>query len=1125
MTCLSGLKFNRSHSFHRYLIILLFCCSGVFELNAQHQNSRFEYLTTNEGLSSSRIWILLRDSKDYLWISTDLGLEKYDSEKVIKYRYDEKQPGSISSNRLTCIYEDNKKSLWFGTIEGLNLYDPVKDNFRVFKNIPADTNTLNSNYVSSITEDKNGNLWIITDGDCLNRWIPEKNSFIRYHFKSIRYNTVRPAKMIAVDSKGYLWIVSFDNGINRFDPISGSFTKFDDSFIDWGSNCYKSIYIDNQDKIWITTEGYGFISYNPGTDKFEQFKSIGNNKGPNKDRILDILPEDDHHLLLAVDQGGVNRFDKVSKTFEYIMYDESSGGGLNNNGTWCLHKDKEGILWVGTSGGGVNYYNPKSERFKLFKHNSQNSNSLSYNYIGCFYEDTNGLIWIGTDGGGVNVYNPETGHFTVYKNDPSNPYSIGGNIILSIDEDKYKDIWISSWDAGLSRFERKTGKFFRYFPEITDISNMRKSGKTIWEIKIDNNNNIWLGDDQAGIVLLTRKNEILKRFSPDAFISPMKNPNQLFSFYEDFENNFWFCTMNGLYFYDIRTDSIKAYSLPSNQIYAFTIDSDGNLWVGSSSSGIYYCTPDGTIIKTFTIADGLPSNSIRAIIEDNNRDIWISTTNGISRFNVRTNKFRNYSVEDGLQGNDFVRKSFLKTRKGEIYFGGYNGFNSFFPDSLKDNDFVPPVYITDFQIFNKPVVYGMPGSQFQTSISVAKEIELTWRQSVFSFSFNAINYTFPGKNQYAYKLDGFEDQWIYTDASRKYVTYTNLDPGDYTFKVKASNNDGVWNEEGVSLKIIILPPWWSTWWFRLIMIFTAISLFTNIFLSRFRQLKKQKVLLEKSVAIKTAELQEKNTTLEERQHKIELQSEELLTQKESLIEMNNELNELNISKDKFFSILAHDLRGPLSSFVGATEILSEDFMTMEKEDVMNITSSMKTSATNIYSLLENLLEWSRLMRGRMDFVPVKVNLKNMVEECKTVLSPSAEKKRIWIVVNIPDEMEVFADNHMLDGIIRNLVSNAIKFTPVGGKVSVTAWLKDDYSLEVNISDTGIGIPKEMISKLFLLTEKTGRKGTEGEPSSGLGLLLCKEFIEKHHGKIWVESEPGKGSIFKFILPNNSIPIQ
>jgi len=1011
------------------------------------------------------------------------GLDKYDSYEIKKYRYEENQPGSISSNDILCIYEDQGNNLWFGTAGGLNLYDRAKDNFTIFKNDTADTKSINGDYIGGITEDKNGNLWIVSGENCLNKWVPASQSFVRYQFESDKgYLDPRPSRMIAVDSNGYLWIVSLSRGIYRFEPESGEFTRYDDPTIDFGNDCFKSLYIDNQDKIWITTDGNGFFSFDPVTSKFNQFESKGDGKGTNQKVILDIIPEDDQYLLLAVDQGGINRFNKVSNTFEYFVYDDTNEEGLNNNGVWCFHRDREGILWIGTSGGGINYYNAKEYKFKTFNHMPSDPNSLSYNNVICFYEDHQGLIWIGTDGGGVNVFNPETGRFTKYKNDPSDPYSISGNAILCIAEDKDHDIWIGTWDAGLNRYDAKTGRFFRYLPDKNNSSSV--SGRTIWNLTVNKNDTLWLGTFNIGTDLFDKNKGVIRRFRTNPGDPKAITGKRDWILFEDSEKNVWISSTTGINYYNSKTDSFEKYGFNEN-VTAFCKDWEGNLWVGTNTNGIYFCKPDGAVLYTYNTSNGLPSNVIHAIIEDNSRNIWISSNNGLSRFDHNTQKFRNYSKEDGLQGNQFKQQSFLKTSEGELYFGGYNGFNSFFPDSLKDNVFIPPVYITELQIFNKPIPLAIQEVQFPTHISEAEEITLTWRQSVFSFSFTAINYTFPGKNQYAYIMEGFEEEWNYTNASRRYATYTNLDPGEYTFRVKASNNDEVWNEKGVSLRVIILPPWWDTWWFKFIFISSIILIVAYILLSRIRQLKNQKLLLEKTVAIKTAEL-----------------------------------SELNASKDKFFSILAHDLRSPLSSFVGATQILSEDIQTMEKEEIMDITVSMKTSATNIYNLLENLLEWSRLMQSQMDFVPEKFNLKEKIEACIDTLSENAIKKRIEITILIPDELEVLADIHMFDSVIRNLFSNAIKFTPAGGKVSVKADRKNNHSIEVEISDSGIGMTPELKNKLFLLTAKTGRKGTEGEPSTGLGLLLCKEFIEKHGGKIWVESEPDKGSIFKFLLPFN-----
>jgi len=1067
-------------------------------LNAQPDYSRFSHLTVDDGLSSNRIRCIHKDSKDYLWLATDVGLDRYDSYQVKKYRSSEKKPGSISSDLLTCIYEDHDKNLWFGTYDGLNLYNPSKDNFIVFKYNLADKNSLNSNCITGIIEDKNENLWVVTDGNCLNKWDPQNHKFTKYPYENIKHNlSVRPSRMVAIDSKGYLWVTSLSPGVRRFDPESGIFTDFSDSSIDFGNFSYKNIYIDKNDKIWIATDGSGFFSYDPVANKFKHFGSKGDGKGTNENLILDILPEDDRYLLLAVDQGGINRFDKLSETFQYIVYDQANDEGLNNNGIWCLYKDNDGILWVGTSGGGINYYNPKKERFKLFMHNNNNPESMSYSFTGCFFEDHQGLIWIGTDGGGVNIYDPVSGKFKIFKHDPSDPYSLSGNVIRGIAEDKNHDMWIGTWNAGLNRYDRKTGRFIHYMPDSKDPSSI--SGLTIYNLKIDHNNILWLSIYNQGIDLFDINKGVVQRFRPNADQPGSISGINCWFYFEDSEKNMWICTQNGLSLFDRLKNSFKAYHFPDDDVGAFYRDKAGHLWVGTNTRGLFLCNNDGTIIKTYDMSNSLLSNRIHAITQDSKGDIWISTNSGISRLDFITQKFRNYSKEDGLQGDQFYQQSFLKTSKGELYFGGYNGFNSFYPDSLKDNNFIPPVYITDLQIFNKPVVYGIPGAQFQTQISEAKEITLNWKQTVFSFSFVGINYTHPKKNQYAYKMEAFEKDWNYTDASRRYVTYTNLNPGEYTFRVKASNNDEIWNEKGVSLRIIILPPWWKTWWFRMVLASLIILIFTSFFLLRVRQLNNQKILLEKSVALKTIELQNKNAALEERQHHIEY---------------------LNASKDKFFSIIAHDLKNPFNAIIGFSEILQDEIKSGDTAKMENYTGLINSSAVQTYRLLENLLEWANSQRGKMPFNPVPVNLSQLFSEEILVLNEIAFRKSITLKSSFPDNLTIMADKNMIKTILRNLISNAIKFTNKNGNVNAGASVTDN-NVEISVCDSGIGMTEETMAMLFRLDVNLSTRGTENEKGTGLGLVLCKEFVEKHGGKIWAESIPGNGSTFKFILPLNN----
>jgi signal transduction histidine kinase len=380
------------------------------------------------------------------------------------------------------------------------------------------------------------------------------------------------------------------------------------------------------------------------------------------------------------------------------------------------------------------------------------------------------------------------------------------------------------------------------------------------------------------------------------------------------------------------------------------------------------------------------------------------------------------------------------------------------------------------------VVYAAHGAQFTTHISEAKEIKLNWDQSVFSFSFAAINYIHPDKNQYSYIMEGFEKYWNSTDASRRYVTYTNLDPGEYTFKVKASNNDGVWNEKGTSLKIIILPPFWKTWWFKVILFSSLFIIIISIFRFRVRQLKKQKILLEKSVAIKTAELYE-----------------------------------LNASKDKFFSIIAHDLKNPFNTIIGFSEMMKESIKLNDSATFYEYADMINTSAVQTLRLLENLLAWANSQQKKIAYTPVPINLSELVTDEFIMVDEMATGKNIEIKSYINDTITVLGDKNMIRTILRNLITNAVKFTHKNGKVEVNAITRNNQ-LEIAVSDNGIGMTQETAAKLFKIDANLSTLGTENEKGTGLGLFLCKEFVEKHGGKIWVESQEGKGSTFKFLVP-------
>ena len=404
-----------------------------------------------------------------------------------------------------------------------------------------------------------------------------------------------------------------------------------------------------------------------------------------------------------------------------------------------------------------------------------------------------------------------------------------------------------------------------------------------------------------------------------------------------------------------------------------------------------------------------------------------------------------------------------------------------YPEKIAENKNIPDILITDFKLFNKSVEPSFENSPLVRNITETKTLTLSHKQSVLTFYFAVMDFTAPEKNQYAYKMEGFDKDWIFSGNKRE-ATYTNLNPGEYVFHVKGSNNDNVWNEIGTSIEIRVLPPWWNTLWFKLIFATAIIFSLVSIVLLRFQRLKNQKLLLEKLVAIKTSEL-----------------------------------NESNASKDKFFSIIAHDLKNPFSSIIGLSEMLIEEIKSSDNQAIKEYSGLINVSAVRTFRLLENLLEWANTQRGKTSFTPVSLNLNELFNEDFGIFLELAKGKNIQLKNSIRDNLTILADKNMLKTILRNLISNAIKFTHKNGKVEVNAIIENQY-LKISIIDNGIGMTKEIIEKLFKIDANLSTRGTENEKGTGLGLILCKEFVEKHGGKIWVESEDGKGSIFRFILP-------
>jgi ligand-binding sensor domain-containing protein/signal transduction histidine kinase len=1066
--------------FHSFLIFLTF----IYNTDAQPKRLQFTHLKSDDGLSSSIVTSILQDHKGLVWIGTYDGLNQYDGFNFVVYRNNPADSSSLSNNVIRTLIEDHNKNLLVGTQHGLCLYDRDKNrflNYMIDKSSPLKGIDC---IVSKIAEDSTGNLWLATNLGLI-YFDRIKNQITRYtndpgNPESLSYDFL---EAVLIDKNNRLWITS-RKGLNLFQPETGTFvhiTRSENETDDLSDIYFTEMAEDRDGNIWFgSTSGLYCLKKNPGTKSLNLFHyryDPRDRYSLSINQIKSLFVDNSDNLWIGTENGGLNLFDRANQRFWHYRKDDYDPKSLNNESIQTICQDKIGNLWIGTFTGGLNIAMVNRDAIISYQSLPGAPYSLSHNTVTCFLEDHKDQTWVGTDGGGLNLFDEQTNRFTRFTMENSN---ISSNAILCILEDSKSRIWFGTWAGGLVCFDSKTKSFKAYTTKNSGILD-----NNIYAILDGENDDLWLGSFGHGLIhYLIKENKFID-YTPEnsSLINKMIIKIKKFS-----NGRLLIGSTNGFQVFDPVDNRFITYSSVPNDTnslsYPTTTDivaeNDSCVWIGTRNGLNRFNPNTGSFIRYFK-KDGLPGNVIKGLIFDKSGVLWITTGNGVCRFDSKQKSIKNFTRSDGLQGNEYSERSILKTKRGALLMGGTSGFNIIYPEKVTENKNIPDILITDLKIFNESVQPGSKNSPLVKNITETNNLILSFRQSVLTFSFAVMDFTAPEKNHYAYEMVGFDKDWIYTDNKRE-ATYTNLNPGEYVFRVKGSNNDGIWNDTGTSIHITILPPWWRTLWFRLIAISAIILIITSIFLTRVRQLKNQKILLEKLVAIKTSELRE-----------------------------------LNVSKDKFFSIIAHDLKNPFSSIIGLSEIMKEEVRSSDASALENYAGMINNSAVQTLRLLENLLEWANSQRGKIQFNPVSISLRELFNEEFSMLNEMAIKKNIELKNSFDDHLTIIADKNMIKTILRNLISNAIKFTHKNGKVEVKATVTNN-KVEISVSDSGIGMTDETISKLFRLDGNLSTRGTEDEKGTGLGLFLCKEFVEKHGGKIWVESESGKGSIFKFVLP-------
>ncbi|MFA9389670.1 MAG: two-component regulator propeller domain-containing protein [Prolixibacteraceae bacterium] len=1090
---------------HTFAILFIFIIVSL--THALGQEMDFKHLTVDDGLSSNRIRSVFRDSRDYLWVCTDYGLNRYDGSKIETYYHNPEDSTSLTNNYVLCSFEDKNGNLWFGTNFGLNLYNRQTNTFIRFYNDSLKQNSLTDNNVRDILQDKNGTIWVATMNG-FNKYLPESNDFKRYFFPTKNNRLLNNFILdLCYDSDSTLWFGTKGNLLWSFKIDTEKFQIYDHPFISATLNMDKHLALIGHE-MWIGSSGSGLLVYNIQSGHCKKIPVAVDGHGTSGNDILCVNLVENKFLLIGVDQGGLNRLNLQTMKMEYFRNDDANHKSLTNNGVWCTYVDVEGIVYVGTSAGGLNIFNPKEGQFTKYEHNVQNKNSLVYNNIFKILEDSEGLIWLGTDGGGLSVFNPKTKAFKNYVHDANDPESISGNAILCIGEDKNQNIWFGTWGAGLNKFERKTEKITRFYPKADDPASL--SALNVWDLVFDENGQMWISYLLKGVDVFDINKGVVERYRNEPDKPSTLMSNQVTKIIK-LNNEIGFICNTGFCTWQPETKSFKKWSsLEMNDLNNICPDSKGNMWICTNDHSLLKIDPNGKTEK-FDKNVGLP-NRITTVLEDTNGEYWVTSNEGVSKYNMGQNKLTNNYLSNIDQNKNFAVICALKASDGTFYLGGYSGLYVFNPDQLTQNEFIPRVVIDDFLLFNKPVTINTPNSPLKQVIEETSEIILDYNEAYFSFGFSALNYTYPQKTRYAYKLEGHDNDWIYTTSEQKYANYSKPNPGTYTFMVKATNNDGVWNEEPATIKVVIVPPFWQRWWFQSLLVIFITSLILSFYFWRVTSLKEQHRVLEKAVWDRTTELRHTNETLGKSR-------EEVLIKNMAIEKQNVELEIANQTKTKLFSIIAHDLKNPFNTILGFVNVLIENYDELSEAEKRNFLSIIQGSSQTAFALIENLLDWARTQTNKISLHFKNVNVKEMISANVQLVKTFGENKDVRIVFDDIDSTHfIYVDRDMMDTVIRNLLTNAIKFSKKGASIFISSIKRGD-SVEISIKDQGIGMTEEQIEKLFLVGENQSTQGTLGETGTGLGVIICKEFVERNKGKIKVTSVVNEGTTFIITLPS------
>ncbi len=1030
------------HFKHLVLLLIITLLSSLCRASEGIPTTfRFRHYTVDNGMPSNMIRSIMQDHRGFMWFGTESGLCRFDGNRFYTFSRSQRNEGYLPDDYISSIFEDSENRIWLGTDNGVYCYDEQEGKFVKFR---CSAYKIEGLMVNNICEDKDHNIWIASRNEGVFKYNLRSKSITHFSFLI----TEKEIEQIYADSNNNIWVVSRKGNYNlfRYNKAKNCFYTFNLIYKNPADkNGFLCIMEDERHSLWIGSWEKGLQQFN--TDTRIVSTVVPNNSLHGLNHIHNIAEYNLDILMIGSDDG-LSFYNTRTGEYRLVVPDETIAQALSDKFIYPIVQDKEGGVWIATYYGGINYLAPNTNQFESFSP-SRFKNSVSGKVISRFCEDPSGKVWVGSDDGGLSLYNPKDGSFVNY----NSKLSYSNVHALCMDGD---NLWVGTYTGGLNIINTKTGAHKVYSSNINDKTTL--DGSSIYAILRDKDGTMWV-TSMTGVNRYNRQ--------ADNFVRVKDLEALTIDIVQDYQGNLWFATQGkGVFCYNERTGKWKNYvandkAMPGGQVNDLLIDNNHTLWMATSSG---LCKFNPRKDKFEAVSFKLPSFNVTGIVEENGT-LWITTARGLVHYFPYNGKSMVYNKSDGLQSDEFIASSILQTSNGQIYIGSVDGFNAFYPHNIFTNSYIPPIAITEISVLgqNIPIHDG--------------EINLSYQENVFTIQFASLSYNTPQKNKFAYKLEGFDKDWV-TSNDQRSATYTNLPAGTYTFKVKGTNNDGVWNEAGTSITIVIHPPFYLTWPFKVLYIIMVLTLV--FYAIRWR---------------------EKQT---ERKHQENIRELEIEKEKE-----------IHNAKISFFTTIAHEIRTPVSLIIAPLEKLMKQLDGMPQSFKSDMSIINRNSQRLLY-LVNQLLDFRKVEQGNLIIHFRSNNIYQLLDKVVERFRPSAAQKGINLSINCDDKnVAADIDAEAITKVVSNLMSNALKFTK--DKIEVGSMISDDQQhIIISVVDNGCGIAPDQQQNIFKAFYQT--EDGEMKNGTGIGLHIVKTMVEAHNGTVDIKSAVGQGSTFTITLP-------